>query len=62
MQETGQEFSPDENKFHALSGKDAYVFTSGALKSLATNLMKIADDVRCLAGGPRCGLGEIRIP
>ena len=61
-QETGQTFCPDENKFHALTGKDAYVFTSGALKSLAANLMKIANDVRWLSSGPRCGLGEIRIP
>ena len=60
--ETGLAFEPDANKFHALTGKDAYVFTHGALKSLAANLMKIANDIRHLASGPRCGLGEIFIP
>ncbi len=50
------------NKFHALTSKDAFVFSHGALKALAANLMKIANDVRWLASGPRCGLGEIRIP
>jgi len=59
---TGETFRPDPNKFHALTSKDAYVFTHGALKALAANLMKIANDVRWLAGGPRCGLGEISIP
>ncbi len=59
---TGREFITDENKFHALTGKDALVFAHGALKALAANLMKIANDVRWLASGPRCGLGEIRIP
>lgn len=59
---TGEVFSPDPNKFHALTGKDAYVFAHGALKALAANLMKIANDVRWLASGPRCGLGEISIP
>lgn len=59
---TGLPFTPDPNKYHALTSKDAYVFTSGALKSLAANLMKIANDIRWLAGGPRCGLGEISIP
>ena len=61
-EETGQTFVPDPNKFHALTSKDAYVFTSGALKGLAADMMKIANDVRWLASGPRCGLGEIRIP
>ncbi len=59
---TGKAFVPDENKFHALTGKDALVFAHGAMKALAANLMKIANDVRWLASGPRCGLGEIRIP
>jgi len=59
---TGQEFKPGENKFHALTSKDGYVYVSGALKGLAANLMKIANDVRWLANGPRCGLGEISIP
>ncbi len=59
---TGQRFVPSENKYHALTSKDAYVYTSGALKGLAANLMKIANDVRWLANGPRCGLGEISIP
>ncbi len=59
---TGISFEPDENKFHALTAKDAYVYASGALKGLAANLMKIANDVRWLANGPRCGLGEISIP
>jgi fumarate hydratase class II len=59
---TGTEFIPDENKFHALTSKDALVFAHGALKALAANLMKIANDVRWYAAGPRCGLGEVRIP
>jgi len=59
---TGFGFSPDENKFHALTAKDAVVFAHGGLKALAANLMKIANDVRWLASGPRCGLGEITIP
>ncbi len=59
---TGETFAPSENKFHALTSKDGYVYTSGALKGLASNLMKIANDVRWLANGPRCGLGEITIP
>ena len=59
---SGENFMPAKNKFHALTSKDAYVFTHGALKALAANLMKIANDVRWLASGPRCGLGEIRIP
>lgn len=56
------EFSSEENKFHALTSKDGIVFAHGALKALASNLMKIANDVRWLASGPRCGLGEIAIP
>ena len=59
---TGKTFTTAENKFRALTSKDALVFAHGALKALAANLMKIANDVRWLASGPRCGLGEIRIP
>lgn len=59
---TGESFTPSSNKFHALTSKDGYVFTSGALKGLAANLMKIANDIRWLANGPRCGLSEISIP
>lgn len=59
---TGKPFVTEENKFHALTSKDAMVFAHGALKSLAANLMKIANDVRWLASGPRDGLGEIFIP
>ena len=55
-------FISQPNKFHALTGHDAEVVLSGALKALASNLMKIANDVRWLASGPRCGLGEIEIP
>ena len=59
---TGVEFKPDENKFHALTSKDALVFAHGALKALAANLMKIANDIRFEASGPRCGMGELYIP
>ena len=59
---TGHEFTTAPNKFHALTAKDALVFSHGALKALAANLMKIANDIRWLASGPRCGLGEIFIP
>ncbi len=59
---TSEKFTASDNKFHALTSKDGYVFTSGALKGLAANLMKIANDIRWLANGPRCGLGEISIP
>ena len=59
---TGREFVTAPNKFHALTSKDELVFAHGALKALAANLMKIANDVRWLASGPRCGLGEIHIP
>ena len=59
---TGKEFLTAENKFHALTSKDALVFAHGAMKALAANLMKIANDVRWLSSGPRCGLGEISIP
>lgn len=59
---TGLEFQSEENKFHALTSKDALVFAHGALKALAANLLKIANDVRWLSSGPRCGIGEISIP
>lgn len=59
---TGKEFRTAPNKFHALTSKDALTFAHGALKALAANLMKIANDVRWLASGPRCGIGEIFIP
>lgn len=58
----GISFKPAKNKFHALSSKDEMVFAHGALKALACDLMKIANDIRWLASGPRCGLGEITIP
>lgn len=58
----GTHFEPDPNKFHALTSKDALVFSHGAVKALAANMMKVANDVRWLASGPRLGLGEIRIP
>ena len=58
----GTDFYPDPNKFHALSSMDAMVYAHGALKALAANLMKIANDVRWLASGPRCGIGELTIP
>ena len=59
---TGKEFRTAENKFHALTSRDELVFAHGALKALAADLMKIANDVRWLASGPRDGLGEIYIP
>ena len=59
---TGYEFNTDPNKFHSLTSKDELVFTHGALKALAADLMKIANDIRLLASGPRLGLGEITIP
>ncbi|MGI6755710.1 MAG: class II fumarate hydratase [Atopobiaceae bacterium] len=55
-------FSPDHNPFHALTSKDALVFAHATIKALACNLMKIANDIRWLASGPRDGLGEITIP
>ena len=58
----GEEFVTAANKFHALTSRDELVFAHGALKALACDMMKIANDVRWLASGPRCGLGEIRIP
>lgn len=59
---TGKKFITAPNKFHALTSKDEIVFAHGALKALACDLMKIANDVRWLASGPRDGLGEIFIP
>ena len=59
---TGRLFVTAENKFHSLTSLDELVFAHGAVKALAADLMKIANDVRWLASGPRCGLGEIRIP
>lgn len=58
----GRKFETNPNKFHALTSKDDLVFAHGALKGLAANMMKIANDVRWLSSGPRCGLGEIKIP
>lgn len=59
---TGLPFVTAPNKFEALAGRDAAVFASGALKTLAASLNKIANDIRWLASGPRCGLGELSIP
>ncbi|MBR2614971.1 MAG: class II fumarate hydratase [Clostridia bacterium] len=59
---TGYKFKPAKNKFHALTSKDEMVYAHGALKALAVDLMKIANDIRWLSSGPRCGLGEISIP
>ena len=59
---TKKEFITAPNKFHSLSSKDAYVFAHGALKALAADIMKMANDIRWLSSGPRCGLGEILIP
>ncbi|MEO1783939.1 class II fumarate hydratase [Thermodesulfobium sp. 4217-1] len=59
---TGENFSPSANKFYSLSSREQIVFSHGALKSLATDLMKIANDIRLLSSGPRCGIGEISIP
>lgn len=59
---TGHPFVPAPNKFEAMGGKDACVETSGALKTVAVSLTKIANDIRWLGSGPRCGLGEIVLP
>jgi fumarate hydratase class II len=59
---TGLPFKSHPNKFAALSAHDEIVFASGALKTLAVSLMKIANDIRWLASGPRCGLGELVLP
>ncbi len=58
----GTKFYTAENKFHALTSKDELVYSHGALKALACDLMKIANDIRWLASGPRCGLAEINVP
>ncbi len=59
---TGKDFVTAENKFHALTSKDELVFAHGAIKATAADMMKIANDIRWLASGPRVGLGEISIP
>lgn len=59
---TGKTFITAPNKFHSLTSKDELVFAHGALKALAADMMKIANDIRWLSSGPRCGLGEIYIP
>jgi fumarate hydratase class II len=59
---TGHPFISAENKFEALASHDAMVETHGALKQLAVSLMKIANDIRLLASGPRCGIGELLLP
>ena len=59
---TGHPFVPAPNKFEALAAKDAAVETSGALKTLAVSLTKVANDIRWLGSGPRCGIGEIALP
>ena len=59
---TGTQLHTEENKFHALTSKAELVFAHGGLKALAADLMKMANDIRWLASGPRCGLGEINIP
>lgn len=59
---TGKPFRTAQNKFEAMAGKDALVEMSGTLKTLAASLMKIANDVRWLGSGPRCGIGEISLP
>ena len=56
------EFLTAENKFHALTSRDGFTFCHGAVKALAADLMKIANDIRMLASGPRCGIGELSIP
>ena len=60
--ELGEKFRAPKNNFHALTSRDELVFAHGALKALATNMMKIANDVRFLSSGPRCGYGELSIP
>lgn len=59
---SGFNFKTDPNKFHSLTSKDEIVYAHGAIKALACDLMKIANDIRFLASGPRLGLGEIKIP
>ena len=59
---TGEAFRPEFNRFYAMTSRDTWVHAHGALKALAADLMKIANDIRLLASGPRCGFGEITIP
>lgn len=61
-EETGLPFRPGKNKFELLATKDALIYLSGALNTLATSLFKIANDIRFLGSGPRCGLGELQLP
>ncbi|QIK68956.1 class II fumarate hydratase [Erysipelothrix sp. HDW6C] len=56
------DFTPSENKFHAISTKDSFVFSHGAINTIATNTLKMVNDIRLLASGPRVGLGEINLP
>jgi len=60
--DTGYEFRTANNKFESLATKDALVHLSGSLNTLAVSLMKIANDIRFLGSGPRCGLGELSLP
>lgn len=62
VEETGIAFVENPNKFHALTSHDHFVFAHGAIKSLSANVMKIANDIRWLASGPRCGIGELTLP
>ena len=62
LTKTKYAFKSHPNKFHALTAHDGEVFLSGALNALASNLMKIANDIRWLLSGPRCGIGELNIP
>ena len=59
---SGLDFKVEENYFHALTSKDAIVFAHGAVKALACNMMKMANDIRLLASGPRTGIGELILP
>lgn len=59
---SGHKFISAKNKFHALTSKDQLVFVHGAMRALACDMLKMANDVRLLASGPRCGIGEITIP
>ena len=61
-EQTGHPFTSSENKFHALTSHDEVVYFHGSLKALAADIMKIANDIRWLASGPRAGIGEIEIP
>jgi fumarate hydratase, class II len=61
-EQTGFDFVTAPNKFEALATKDALVHLSGALNTLAVSVMKIANDIRMLGSGPRCGLGELSLP